>query len=195
MNQPTTTTPVAQPRSGFGVTALVLGIIGLVFSWVPVFGLLLGILAVVFGVLGYIRARGGMAIAGAVLGSITVVIGIIVIAALGSAASTVSKDRPGGPVGFLPTNDAINDVVVTKCGGDDQFGLSKVTVRITNPTDRVQSYLVTASINDASGARLAEANGASNAVAPGQTATAELMGTAADGAVNCTVARVVRTSL
>jgi hypothetical protein len=195
MNQSTTTTPIAPPRNGFGITALVLGIIGIVFSWVPVFGLLLGILAVIFGVLGYIRARGGMAIAGAVLGAITVVIGIIVIAALGSAADSLSKDLQNVPAPFAVASDAIKDVTVTGCDGSGPFGMATVTVRITNPTDRVQSYLVTASINDASGARLAEANGASNAVAPGQTATAELMGSAADGAANCTVARVVRTPL
>lgn len=191
MNQSTTTTAV---RNGFGVTALVLGIIGLVFSWVPVFGFLLGILAVIFGVMGYIRAGGGMAIAGAILGAITVVIGVIVLAVIGSAASEVSKDlSPSAPFSALPSNSAEGDVVITKCGDADQFGLNTVTVKITNSTDRTQSYFVTASLNDAAGNRLAEANGASNSVAAGQSANADLLATGAEGVTQCTVANVMRT--
>ncbi|MDQ4011808.1 MAG: hypothetical protein M3228_14210 [Actinomycetota bacterium] len=37
------------------------------------------------------------------------------------------------------------DVTVSECDGSNQFGLANVTVRITNSTDRVQSYLVTVS--------------------------------------------------
>jgi hypothetical protein len=55
---PASSAPVA-PRNGFGVTALVLGIVGTVFSWVPVLGLILAVLAVVFGALGYSRACKG----------------------------------------------------------------------------------------------------------------------------------------
>lgn len=94
---PTTPAPTA-PRNGFGVTALVLGIVGAVFSWVPVFGGILAVLAVVFGGLGYNRARkgeasnSGMSIAGLVLGVIAFVIQVIVFVAVGSAANQVSKD-------------------------------------------------------------------------------------------------------
>jgi hypothetical protein len=194
MNQPTTTTtPVVSRGSGFGVAALVLGIIGVVFCWVPVLGLLLGLLALIFGIVGYARARGGMSIAGAVLGGITVVIGIVVIAALGSAAESVSKELGGPPaVPALPTNNAERDVTITKCGDADQFGMNTVTVRVTNSTDRTQSYLVTASLNDAAGNRLAEANGASNSVAPGQSANAELLASGAKGVSQCTIANVTR---
>jgi hypothetical protein len=98
MSQSTTTATVVAPRgNGFGVAALVLGIIGLVFSWVPVFGLLLGVLAAIFGAVGYGKARGGMAIAGVVLGGITVVIGVVMLAALSSAAESVSKDLQAAP--------------------------------------------------------------------------------------------------
>lgn len=195
MTQSLTTPPApVAPRSGFSVAALVLGIIGVVLCWVPVLGLLLGVLAAIFGGMGYFKTRGGMAIAGLVLGAITVVIGVIVVAALGSAAESVSKDLqnlPGVPA--LPASDAVKDVSVTECGGGGgSLGLSKVVVRITNSTDRVQSYFVTVSVNDAAGNRLDEANGASNSVAPGQSATAELLGSAVDGAASCAVANVTR---
>ena len=64
------------PSSGFAVTALVCGIIGVVTFWIYV-GLVLGIIAIVFGVLGRKRAqnepgdgKNGMATAGLVLGII-----------------------------------------------------------------------------------------------------------------------------
>jgi hypothetical protein len=52
------------PRNGFGITALVLALIGLVFGQVPLTGflaLILGMLAVLFGSLGWARTRRGEA--------------------------------------------------------------------------------------------------------------------------------------
>ncbi|MFJ3537496.1 DUF4190 domain-containing protein [Streptomyces sp. NPDC090109] len=74
------------PRSsGLGVAALVVGIVGLVFGIVPFLfwlGGILGILALVLGVVGHGRARRGetndrgQAIAGIVLGSVTIVVAL-----------------------------------------------------------------------------------------------------------------------
>lgn len=118
-----------------------------------------------------------------------VLIGLVV--AFG-ACTGPTNTSPSAPFAALPTNNAEKDVVITKCGSADQFGMNGVTVRITNSTDRTQSYFVTASMNDATGNRLGEANGASNSVAPGQSATAELFGAAAEGLAQCTVANVSR---
>jgi hypothetical protein len=200
MTQSTTTSaPVVAPRNGFGVTALVLGIISAVFSWVPVLGLILAVLAITFGALGYARARkgqatnSGMSIAGLVLGVIVFVIQVIVFAAVGNAANQATgSGSPSAPFSALPTNNAERDVAITKCGGDDQFGMNSVTVRVTNSTDRTQSYFVTVSMNDAAGNRLGEANGASNSVTPGQSANAQLLGGGIKGVVQCTVANVNR---
>ena len=70
--------------NGIGTAALVLGIVGAVLSlfllfWVAV---LLGVLAVVFGIMGLRNARAGApnkgaAVAGVVLGSLTIVFGLI----------------------------------------------------------------------------------------------------------------------
>lgn len=49
-----------QPRNGMGVTALVLGIVGLLLSWLP-FVWVTSILAIVFGAIGAKRARRGEA--------------------------------------------------------------------------------------------------------------------------------------
>ena len=111
--------------------------------------------------------------------------------AVGSCAASMTSVGSQAPVG-ITSGAAMQDVTVKECNRSDRFGLSKVTVRITNSTDRVQSYWVTVSVNDAAGNRLGEANGASNAVAPGQSANAELIGGATEGAANCSLASVNR---
>jgi hypothetical protein len=75
------------PRNGMGTSALVLGIIGLVLFWTVVLGIILGVLALIFGIIGRRRAsrreatNGGVALAGAILGGVALVGAIIVIAA------------------------------------------------------------------------------------------------------------------
>jgi hypothetical protein len=87
---------VAQPQgNGLAVTALVLGIISIVFSWVPFFDWVLAILAIIFGAVGISAAnkRGGvgkgMAVAGLILGLITVVLGVIFVIYVFSVFHTV----------------------------------------------------------------------------------------------------------
>jgi hypothetical protein len=65
----------------------VLGIVGVVFAFFPILGLILGILAVVFGYLGLKRAAAsgygrGFAIAGLVLGIIATVLGLLFVVVL-----------------------------------------------------------------------------------------------------------------
>lgn len=64
--QPPYQQPVAppEPKNGFGITVLVLGIIGVIFGFIPFTGfvaLILGILAVLFAFLGWGRGRKGRA--------------------------------------------------------------------------------------------------------------------------------------
>lgn len=74
-------------RNGLGVAALIVGIIALIGSFTVVGGVVLGIAAIVLGVLGRGRVKkgeadnGGMAIAGIVLGAIALVLSAIVLAA------------------------------------------------------------------------------------------------------------------
>ena len=67
--------PAARPRgAGMAIAALVLGILALLFCWTIVGGVLLGLGAIVLGILASTRARRGvssgfgMAVAGIVLG-------------------------------------------------------------------------------------------------------------------------------
>lgn len=53
-----------QPRNGFGITALVVGLIAICLGFIPLFGLgaiIGGIIATTFGLLGFSRARRGVA--------------------------------------------------------------------------------------------------------------------------------------
>ena len=74
------------PMNGMGVAALVLGIISVVVFCLWGIGIILGGLAVIFGVIGRRRARrneatnGGLALAGIILGSIGTVVGAATLA-------------------------------------------------------------------------------------------------------------------
>lgn len=92
-------------QNGFGVTALVLGIIGTLFGFIPLtffLSLPLGVLAVIFGALGlrrvarHLASNKGVSIAGLVLGLIAVVLGIIGAVIVNNAANDV-KDALNGP--------------------------------------------------------------------------------------------------
>lgn len=65
-----------KPTSGFAIASLILGIFSILLGWVPFFGWILVILAIVFGILALINidkglnSGRGLAIAGLILGVI-----------------------------------------------------------------------------------------------------------------------------
>src|SRR3989338_4190007 len=81
-------------KTGFAVAALVLGILSLLFGWIPFLGWILIILALVFGILG-IKSK-GMAIAGIVLASIGLIlavpVGVVAIKSLVNATQPVTEE-------------------------------------------------------------------------------------------------------
>lgn len=78
--------PGSRKRNGFGIAALVLGILAVVTSITVIGGVVLGILAIIFGALGRSRAKrgeadnGGVALAGLVLGVIGLLASVALIA-------------------------------------------------------------------------------------------------------------------
>lgn len=78
--------PPSSPRNGFGITALVLGLVALLLFWTVFGGLLFGLLGVVFAVLGYLRKRKGiatngvMALVGGALSVLALVISGVLLA-------------------------------------------------------------------------------------------------------------------
>ncbi|MGO3090644.1 MAG: hypothetical protein ACTII7_13330 [Galactobacter sp.] len=88
--------PVPPKRgNGWGVTALVLGVVAVVLSFIPVISIaaiVLGAVAVVLGIIGLIvkgRTK-GTSIAGLVLSAVAIVIGSIVLAVTAAAVSVVN---------------------------------------------------------------------------------------------------------
>lgn len=79
--------PRPWPRDGMGTAAFVLGLIALVMFWTALLGVVLGVPAVVFGLVGHRRAargeatNGWMALTGAVLGLVGLVLSATLIAA------------------------------------------------------------------------------------------------------------------
>ncbi len=72
-----------QTKNGLGTAGLVLGIIGAVLFWTIWVGVILGILALIFGLIGRSRAKrgeatnGGAALAGAILGGLAIVASVV----------------------------------------------------------------------------------------------------------------------
>lgn len=197
----------AAPRNGFGITALVLALVGLVFGLVPFTGflaLMLGMLAVVFGLIGWSRARKGIATNPNMAGTGTVLgVGAAALGIWGMTILFGAVDKFADDLGRIGESDpaAMRDVSVTGCSGDNEFGTTmlRAIVTITNSTDRTQSYMVTVGVNDPSGARVGEINAISNSLGAGQSVT--LSGPSATGvatrdiptgSIACTVANVSR---
>ncbi len=84
----------AQPSNGMGVTALVLGIVGLVFSFIPVIGVIawpLVILGVIFGGVGISKAGQvpGMPKGTAIAGLTCSLVGLVICLVWTIAAASV----------------------------------------------------------------------------------------------------------
>ncbi|OBQ46723.1 hypothetical protein A4U61_14940 [Streptomyces sp. H-KF8] len=73
-------------RNGFGIAALVLGLVGAVLFWTVIGGIVLGLLALIFGVIGYRRKKHGvatngtMSVIGAVIGALALVASSVLLA-------------------------------------------------------------------------------------------------------------------
>lgn len=108
------------PKNGLGVAALVIAIIGLVLSETVVFGVILGIVAVIVGFVAHGRVKrgeannGGVAIAGIVLGFLAAVLGLVFIAIWIAVFHQV-----GGGTYIDCVNNAGNDQAkIQKCADD-----------------------------------------------------------------------------
>jgi hypothetical protein len=91
--------PTAAPTNGLGVAGFVTGLIGLVFCWVPWFGVLLAGIGVVLSGIAIPQGKkkgagNGLAIAGLVCGIIALIPAIIIMVALFSVAAELSTITP-----------------------------------------------------------------------------------------------------
>lgn len=91
--QPIYQQPAAGGSKVLAIISLVLGICGIVFCWIPVFGMLIAIAGLILGILSFKNPNGkGMAITGFVLSIIGIVTGLLFNMALFSTGSAFSKN-------------------------------------------------------------------------------------------------------
>ena len=113
--------PIQPPKNGFGIASLVLAIIALLCVWSVFVGVILGLVAVVIGILGRARVKrgiannGGVAVAGIVLGALAIIVGLAFIAIW----TAVWKDVGGGDYISCMEKAGSNQVEQQKCS--DQF--------------------------------------------------------------------------
>lgn len=79
--QPAPAAPVAAgPKQTLSLISFIAGLVSVVFTWIPVFGLLAGIAAIILGVMGRRRepaAPKWMSLVGIIAGIVGIVLGII----------------------------------------------------------------------------------------------------------------------
>jgi hypothetical protein len=95
---PTAGVPATGPRNGLGTASLVVGIVGLVFCWTVLLGVVLGVLGLVFGIIGRARAKrgeatnGGAALAGAITGGLALIGAVAVVVVLVTVVGGPAKN-------------------------------------------------------------------------------------------------------
>lgn len=121
--------PPTGPKNGFGIAALVIAIVALLSI---IFGVVLGVVAIIFGFLGWGRAKrgeatnGGMAVAGIILGILSIIEAIAAITLL-----VWGFDRAGGTDYLDCVSQAGNDqAALEQCATEfqqrveDQFSVT-----------------------------------------------------------------------
>lgn len=204
MNESTTTiaTTDARPKFvGLAWSSLILGIVGLVFSPLPIINNISALVAVVGIVLAFIAVFGSRTWLALIGGGLCVL--AVVVTVVKQDHDVAKLDETFGELGKSMGNDpaAMGDVAVSDCSVTNEYGFASTrgTVTIKNTTGQTQSYMATISVNDASGARVGEINAVSNSLGAGQSVTlsgTNATGTAADnakpGPATCAVANVTR---
>lgn len=149
--------PPQRQGNGFGVAALVIGIIALLLSWIPfinIGAIVLGAIAVILGILGLRRkfVGKGMSIAGIVLGALAIIASAIILIATAALVGVVQDEverveSQSFTVEFIATTDSggtatygvgsdMETVVVTDQWSEEATvtGLKVATVSVSAPT-------------------------------------------------------------
>lgn len=173
---------VETKKSGLSTAGMVLGIVGIVLSFIPIINniaFFLGILAVIFGIIGLVKKAGkGKAIAGLVLGLLAIVITLAMQSAVSDAIDETSKELDkitGNSTEEVLKNDAnvtLGNLQITK----GEYGLNdtKMVVTVKNITNKKMSYSFHIEAVDADGKRIDEDYVYANDLSAGQTQDFEI---------------------
>ncbi|MBB3664069.1 hypothetical protein FB384_002973 [Prauserella sediminis] len=130
--------PPREPRNGLGTSGFVVGLIGLIFSPLPLIGVVawpLVIIGLILSSIGLSRARRGKAtnkglsIAGVVVSAVGLVICILWLTAFGNAANEVDKEANREvAIHYEVTGDAPNATISYTTYGDGTTSTSEENV-------------------------------------------------------------------
>lgn len=153
-------------KQAFALVSLILGIIGLIFSFIPIINNLsaiLGVVAVVFGIVALLtHNKKGLTIAGIVTGVLSIVITLVLQAAWSNAfdQATSELDKTVNDASGENTEDLLGKEVDVQLGtfqaDSDEYGFvtSALPVTVTNLTDESSSFSIKVEAINADGSRL-----------------------------------------
>ena len=182
--------PQVKKTSGLGVTALVLGIVGIVGSWIPILNNIsafVAFLGAIFGIIGIVSiskskgAKGGKGLA--IAGTIVSVVAIVVVLAtqsmygkaLDSASESVDKATGNATEEILNKDVTVDFGAYTIDTKDHGYGVTSkegyLAVTVKNLTSESKSYSIQMEAVDASGNRIEDGYIAVNSLGAGQSKT------------------------
>lgn len=169
-------------KSGFSTASLVLGIIGIILSFIPIINnaaFVLGVLALIFGIVSLVKkANKGKSIAGLILGILAIIITLAMQKAIVDTVDKAGKDIDkalGNSTEEVLKNEA-NVTLGDFEASEDQYGLvnSKMTVTVKNITDEKKSFTLHIEAVNPDGSRLDDDYVYANDLAAGQTQDFEI---------------------
>lgn len=169
-------------NSGFATAGLVLGTIGACTSFIPIINnlsFILGILAIIFGIVALIKKSGrGKVIASIILGIVAIAITLSAQKSVSDSLDNLSKDLDkvtGNSTEEVLANDAevtLGSLEVTK--GDYGITNTKLVVTVKNKTSEKKSYNFHIEALDSNGSRIGEDYVYANDLNAGQSQNFEI---------------------
>ena len=169
-------------NSGFATAGLVLGIIGACTSFIPIINnlsFILGILAIIFGIVALIKKSGrGKVIASIILGIVAIAITLSAQKSVSDSLDNLSKDLDkvtGNSTEEVLANDAevtLGSLELTK--GDYGITNTKLVVTVKNKTSEKKSYNFHIEALDSNGSRIGEDYVYANDLTAGQSQNFEI---------------------
>ena len=170
-------------QGGLYVAGMVLGIIGVVFAFIPFMywlAYIMGLLALIFGIIGLTKkSEGHTALTATVLGAVALVVGIIMHIVIIQSVATIIDGWGDGVSDAMSDflDDYESDIVgkyaeVTFEGWqevDDPRTDHALVVTVKNISDRTKSFVFGLEALDANGDRLDEFSFTVENLAPGQS--------------------------
>lgn len=172
----------AKKKSGIATAGLVLGIIGIVLSFIPIINNLafvLGILALIFGIVSILKKTSkGKSIASIILGILAIVITIGIQNSVSNAIDDVTKEldkATGNSTEEVLKNDvnvSLGNFTVSK----DELGLedTKLVVTVKNISKSKKSFSIHIEAVDSEGKRIEDDYVYANDLNSGQTQDFEI---------------------